>query len=156
MIDEAWSDEEWKRHIRLQQSCTCASALLIVQIDNGYHGPLLCHGLHHIRPALPARPAVFSVHQFVAHQSVYLMVARAEPPELHPLSVLDLLRIAVAPLDGNFAVGIGVDEDVEGAVACELGQERDRGCDLAENSGNLVLDFLFRLFNCRRRRPEHG
>lgn len=44
------------------------------------------------------------------------MTGSAEPAQLNPFAILDLLGIAVAPLDGNLAVGVGVDEDVERAV----------------------------------------
>lgn len=73
------------------------------------------------------------------------MVRRAEAPELDPLAVLDFLCVGVAPLDGDVAVGVCVDEDVEGAVAGELGEEGDGGGDLAEDGGDFGLDLGFGL-----------
>lgn len=73
------------------------------------------------------------------------MVRRAEAPQLHPLAVLNLLCVRVAPLDGDVAVGVGVDEDVEGAVAAELGEEGDGRGDLAEDGGDFGLDLGFGL-----------
>lgn len=71
------------------------------------------------------------------------MIRRAEPPQLHALAVDNLLGVAVAPLYRHVAVGVGVHEHVEGAVAAELGQEGDRGGDLAEDGGDLGLDLGF-------------
>ena len=68
------------------------------------------------------------------------MVIRAEAAQLDALAVLDLLGVAVPPLDGHLAVGVGVDQHVEGAVAVELGQKGHAGGDLAEDGGDLGLD----------------
>lgn len=48
------------------------------------------------------------------------MTLRTEATQLHTLAVGNLLPIAVAPLDGHLARSVGVDEDVEGAVALKL------------------------------------
>lgn len=70
------------------------------------------------------------------------MIVRAKAPELHLLRVLDLLRVAVTPLNRDFGVGVGVYEDVEGAVAVKHGEE-GYGCgDLSEDSLNFVLDLF--------------
>jgi len=74
------------------------------------------------------------------------MITRTKPPELHPLGVINLLGVAVAPLDGHVGIGVGVDEHVEGTVAGELGEEGDGGGDLAEDGGDFVLDFFFGFF----------
>lgn len=74
------------------------------------------------------------------------MVRRAEAPQLHSLAVLNLLGVGVPPLNRNVAVCVGVDEDVEGAVAAELGEECNGGGDLAEDGGDFGLDFGFGLF----------
>lgn len=74
------------------------------------------------------------------------MVRRAEASQLHPLAVLNLLGVRVPPLDGDVAIRVGVDEDVEGAVAAELGEEGDGGGDLAEDGGDFGLDLGFGLF----------
>lgn len=74
------------------------------------------------------------------------MIRCAEPSQLHPLPVLNLLGIRISPLDGHLAVGVGVDEHVEGAVAVELGEECDARGDLAEDGGDFGLDFLLGLF----------
>lgn len=73
------------------------------------------------------------------------MVRRAEPAQLHPLPVLDLLGVRVPPFDRHIRVGVGVHEHVEGAVAVELGQERHGRGDLAEDGGDLGLDLCLRL-----------
>lgn len=81
----------------------------------------------------------------VAHERIHAVIAGAEAPQLHLLPVLDLLGITIAPFDGDIRVGVGVDENVESAVAVELGKEGDRGGDLSEYGLDLRLDFLFRL-----------
>ena len=78
------------------------------------------------------------------------MVARAEAAQLDALAVLDLLGVAVAPLDGHLAVGVGVDEHVEGAVAVELREERHARRDLPEDGGDLGLDLGLGLLCCER------
>lgn len=77
------------------------------------------------------------------------MITRAKTPQLHLLRILDLLRVAVAPLHRHLGVGIRVHEDVERAVALELREEGDRGCDLAEDGLDFVLDFLLCLLGRR-------
>lgn len=62
-----------------------------------------------------------SLGQAVAHEGVDAVAGGAEAAQLDPLAVLNLLGRGVAPLDGDVAVGVSVDEDVEGAVAAELG-----------------------------------
>jgi hypothetical protein len=74
------------------------------------------------------------------------MVAGAEAAQLDLFAVDNLLGVTVAPFHGHLAVGVGVDEDVEGALVGQLGEEGDGGCDLAEDGGDLVLDLLFGLF----------
>jgi len=74
------------------------------------------------------------------------MICGAEPPELHPFAVDNLLCVAVAPLDGHVAVCVGVDQDVESAVAVELWEEGDGCGDLAEYGCDLGLDLGFGLF----------
>lgn len=73
------------------------------------------------------------------------MAGGAEAAQLDALAVLDLLGVTVAPLDGDLAVGIGVDEHVEGAAAVQLRQEGHARGDLAENGGDLGLDLRFGL-----------
>jgi len=86
-----------------------------------------------------------SISKPIANEGIDTVVGGAEAAQLDALAVDNFLGITVAPLDGHFAVGVGVDEHVEGTVAAELGQECDRGCDLPENGGDLGLDFCFRL-----------
>jgi hypothetical protein len=74
------------------------------------------------------------------------MALRAEPTQLHPLAVDDLLGVAVAPLDGHLARGVGVDEHIEGAVALQLREEGDGSGDLPEDGGYLGLDLGFGFF----------
>lgn len=74
------------------------------------------------------------------------MAGGAEAAQLDALAVGNLLGVAVAPLDGDVTVGVGVYEHVEGAIAGELGQEGDRGGDLAEDGGDLGLDLGLGLF----------
>lgn len=73
-----------------------------------------------LHPVQPKSSAVLLVGQPVADQGVDAVVARAEAAQLDALAVLDLLGIAVAPLDRHIAVCIGVDEHVEGAVPVQL------------------------------------
>lgn len=75
------------------------------------------------------------------------MVVRTEASQLYLLRVLDLFRVAIAPFNGHFGVGIGVNENVEGAVSIKHGKECDGCCDLAENSLYLILDLLLRLLD---------
>jgi len=94
----------------------------------------------------PFPPQPPSVRQAIADQCVDAVVAGAKAAQLDALSVGNLLGVAVTPLDGYVAVSVSVDEHVEGAVACQLGEEGDRGGDLAEDGGDLVLYLLFCLF----------
>ncbi len=75
------------------------------------------------------------------------MARRAESSQLYPLGVFNLLGVAVAPFYRDLAVGIGIHEDVECAVAIELREERHRRCDLSKNRGDLGLDFGFGLLS---------
>lgn len=74
------------------------------------------------------------------------MVGSAESSQLHLLAILNLLCVRVTPLNGHLAVGVGVDEHVEGAVTVELGEEGDGCGDLAEDGGDLGLDLGLSLF----------
>lgn len=74
------------------------------------------------------------------------MAIRRKTPQLHLLAINDLLRIRVAPLQWHVGVCIGVYEHVESAVAVQHRQEGNRRRDLAEDSLNLLLNFLLRLF----------
>ena len=73
------------------------------------------------------------------------MIRGAEPSQLDPFAVLNLLCVRVPPLDGDVAVCVCVDEHVEGAVTGELGEEGDGGGDLAEDGGDFGLDLGFGL-----------
>ncbi|PMB65381.1 Ubiquitin carboxyl-terminal hydrolase 14 [Beauveria bassiana] len=81
---------------------------------------------------------------------VHAVICRAESTQLHALAILNLLGVRVPPLDGHVAVGVGIHEHVEGAVAGQLRQEGDGRGDLAENGGDFGLDLLFRLFRLGR------
>lgn len=81
----------------------------------------------------------------VADERIHAVITGAEAPQLHLLPILDLLCITITPFDGDIRVGVGVDEDVEGAVAIELGKEGDGGGNLSEDGLDLRLDFLLRL-----------
>lgn len=75
------------------------------------------------------------------------MTLGTKPPQLHPLPILNLLGVAVAPLDGHLGRRVGIHQDVEGAVAAlELGEEGHGGGDLPEDGGDLGLDLGFGLF----------
>lgn len=87
------------------------------------------------------------ISQSVADKRADTVVVGAEAAELDLLSVLDLLGVTVTPLHGDIRVGIGVDENIECAIAIENGEEGDRGSNLAENGLDLFLDFLLSLFN---------
>ena len=53
------------------------------------------------------------------------MIARTEASQLDFLSILDLLRIAVSPLDGDIGVCVGIYQDVECAIAIENREKGD-------------------------------
>lgn len=80
--------------------------------------------LPQLPPPLPSKrlinpyplPQITSFSQPVANQRVDPVITRAEPAQLDSLPVLDLLGVAIAPFDRHLAVGVGVDEYVEGAV----------------------------------------
>lgn len=74
------------------------------------------------------------------------MIARAETSQLHLFAILNLLGVTVTPLQGNLGVGVGIDEDIEGAISIQHGQEGHRGCDLSEDGLNFSLDFGLSLF----------
>lgn len=74
------------------------------------------------------------------------MALGTEPPQLHALAVNDLFGVAVTPLDGHLARRVGVHEHVERAVPLQLWEECHGGSDLAEDGGDLGLDFGFGLF----------
>jgi hypothetical protein len=67
---------------------------------------------------------------------------------LHFLGVLDVFGITVTPFQRNFGILVGIDQDIEGAVAIKHGQECDGSCDLAEDGLDLLLDVLICLFIC--------
>lgn len=75
------------------------------------------------------------------------MVVCTETPKLYLLGILDLLGIAVTPFYRNIGVGVGIHKDVEGAIAIQNGEEGDRGCNLAENSLDLLLNLFFSLLD---------
>lgn len=93
------------------------------------------------------RTAMHSVGQPVADQCADPVIIGAEAPELDLLCVLNILGITVTPFHGYLGVSIGVDENVECAVAVEDREECDRGSDLAENGLDLLLDFLVGFLN---------
>ena len=68
------------------------------------------------------------------------MRPRLKPPQHDFLRVLHILGVAVAPLERDLAVGVGVDEHVEGAGVGEQGEEGDGGGDLPEEGLDLFLD----------------
>jgi hypothetical protein len=88
----------------------------------------------------------------IANQRIHTMIARAETPQLHLLPVLDLLRIAIAPLHRHLAIGIRIHQHVERAVAVQLRQERHRRRDLPEDRLDLGLDLDLGLLDRRRGR----
>ena len=55
----------------------------------------------------------------IAHQRVDTVITRAETSQLDLFAILDLLGIAVAPLQRYFRIGIGVHEHVEGTISVE-------------------------------------
>lgn len=72
------------------------------------------------------------------------MIARAETPQLHLLSIHYLLCVAISPFHWHFRVRVCVDQDIECAVAgIELRKERYGGCDLAEDGLDFKLNILF-------------
>src|SRR3569833_248980 len=80
------------------------------------------------------------------------MARSREAAQLDALAVGNFLGVAIAPLNGHLAVGVGVNKDVESTVTGQLWEEGDRGSDLAEDGGDLGLDLGFALICGRRRR----
>lgn len=81
---------------------------------------------------------VHIIHPPIADQSVNPMIAGTETSQLHFLSILNLLRIAIAPFHGHVRVCICVYQHIEGAVAgVQLRKKCYRGGDLAEDRLNL-------------------
>jgi hypothetical protein len=70
------------------------------------------------------------------------MITRSKTPQLNLLPILNLLRIAVAPLQRHVRVRIRVYENIECAVTVELRKKGHRGGDLPED----CLDFFLNLF----------
>lgn len=52
----------------------------------------------------------------VADKCIDTVIAGTETAQLHFLAVLNLLRVAVAPLDRYVRVGIGIDQHIECAI----------------------------------------
>ena len=88
--------------------------------------------------------------QSIAHERVDAVAGGAETPQLDVFAVGNLLGVAISPFDGHVAIGVGIDEHVEGAVAAELGQKGDGRGDLAKNGGDFRLDLGFRLVGVGR------
>lgn len=92
-------------------------------------------------------PSPRSVGQAIADERIDAVTLGAETAQLDALPIDDFFGVAVAPLNGHLARGVGVDEHVECAVAAaQLGQEGDRRCNLPEEGGNLSLDLSLGLF----------
>lgn len=75
------------------------------------------------------------------------MIICTKASQLHLFGVLDLLGVTVAPFHRHFGVRIGVDQDVEGAVAVQNGEEGNGRGDLAEDCLDFVLDLFFGLLD---------
>ena len=106
---------------------------------------------HHIllRPLLAAltdrthEPSLV-VTRLVLDRGTHGMPSGAETPKLHLLPPDNVLGVTVAPLNGDVAIGVGVDEHVEGAGAgVQLWEERHGCSDLSEYGGDFVLDLFF-------------
>lgn len=83
----------------------------------------------------------------IANQGIDPMITRTKAPQLDLLPILNLLRIAIAPLQRHLTIRIGVHEHVERAVAIQHRQE-GHGCgDLSEDGLDLVLDLFFGFFD---------
>lgn len=75
------------------------------------------------------------------------MVICTEAPQLHFFGVFDLFGVAVAPFDRHFGIRISVDQDVEGTVSVQNGEESNGRSNLAEDCLDLVLDLFFGLLD---------
>ena len=75
------------------------------------------------------------------------MTTRTKTPQLHLLPILNLLGIAIPPLQRHLAVRIGVHQHVERAVAVERREEGHGCCDLAEYGLDVGLDLSFGFFD---------
>lgn len=111
--------------------------------------PCLSHvplSSNHSRGYRHVPPSPFSEITPIIHRRPDIMILRTEPAQLHALAADDLLAAvgAVAPFHGHVAVGVGVDEDIEGVgAAVELREEGDAGGDLSEDGGYFGLDLGF-------------
>ncbi len=83
------------------------------------------------------------LHILIANQRLHPMIARAETSKLHLLAVFDLLGIAISPFQGYLGLGICINEDIEGTIPIQHGQERDGCGDLSKDGLNLALNLLF-------------
>jgi hypothetical protein len=68
------------------------------------------------------------------------VITGTETPQLNLLTILDLFRITVSPFNRNIRVRVGVDHDVERAIAVQHWQERDGCGDLSEDGLDFFLD----------------
>jgi len=75
------------------------------------------------------------------------VIIRTKASQLHLFGVLDLFGVTIAPFNRHFGVRIGVDQDVEGAVAVQNGEEGNGRGDLAEDCLDFVLDLFFGLLD---------
>jgi hypothetical protein len=73
------------------------------------------------------------------------VVARAEGSQLHFFAVLDFFGVAVAPLERDVGICIGIHQHIECAIAIEHRQESDRGSDLSKDRLDLSLDLSLSL-----------
>lgn len=59
-------------------------------------------------------------HLPVAHQRIHPMITSTKAPQLHLLPILDLFGVAIAPLNRDIGIGVGIYQHIEGAIAIEL------------------------------------
>ncbi len=81
----------------------------------------------------------------VAHQRIHAVITSTKASQLHLLSVLDLLGVAIAPFNGHIGISVGVYKHIKGAVAVELWQKGHGSGDLSEYRLDLCLDYFLRL-----------
>lgn len=92
-------------------------------------------------------PPVTLISQAIADQRLDPVIICTKASQLHLFSILDFLSVTVAPFNRHFGVRIGVDQDVEGAVAVQNGEEGNGRGDLAEDCLDFILNLFFGLLN---------
>lgn len=108
--------------------------------------------LHFISPPFPVPPPrkikgkAHLKNVPIANTSPHAMHPRTKPPQLHLLPLLNLPRIAIAPLHRHLTIRIRIDKNIKRTWPIQLWQKSHRGGDLSEYRLDFFLDFRFGFF----------